>query len=396
MSIVRMDIEPKVLNDAVSKSGRSIEGVNKRFNGAFERWINQERKPTFNQLVELSKYLRIPFGYLLLKTPVTEELPLLDFRTIDSESIQNPSRELVDTIYDMERKQAWLREKLIEEGNDPLYYVGLFKNEKDISHLQIAEEIRAAFSLDKQWYKNANSKQTTFALLRNSFSQFGVLIMQNGIALNNTHRALNLEEFRAFTLVDEYAPLIFLNSLDSNNGKTFSLLHEIVHILLGIDSLYNNDFKYRDKYTSSIEVLCNKVAGEIIVPTDIFIENWNELPESKQNLYEKIESLAQNFKVSKIVVARKALDQNYINVSQYNEIGNLVQEEYEQSMIRKKRQQSGGNPVNNTLSRLDENFMRTLIASTEFGGTQYSEAYRLAGVSRGVFEDVSKHLKGVR
>lgn len=396
MSIVRMDIEPKVLNDAVSKSGWSIEGVNKRFNGAFERWINQERKPTFNQLVELSKYLRIPFGYLLLKTPVTEELPLLDFRTIDSESIQNPSRELVDTIYDMERKQAWLREKLIEEGNDPLYYAGLFKNEKGISHLEIAEEIRAAFSLDKQWYKNANSKQTTFALLRNSFSQFGVLIMQNGIALNNTHRALNLEEFRAFTLVDEYAPLIFLNSLDSNNGKTFSLLHEIVHILLGIDSLYNDDFKYRDKYTSSIEVLCNKVAGEIIVPTDIFIENWNELPESKQNLYEKIESLAQNFKVSKIVVARKALDQNYINVSQYNEIGNLVQEEYEQSMIRIKRQQNGGNPVNNTLSRLDENFMRTLIASTEFGGTQYSEAYRLAGVGRGVFEDVSKHLKGVR
>src|SRR5699024_1674639 len=129
MSIVRVDVEPLVISDAVAKSGRSIDDVSNKFKN-FEKWLNNELNPTYNQLVDLSKYLRIPFGYLLLKTPIVEELPLLEFRTIDTEAIQNPSRELIDTIYDMERKQDWLRDVLIENSQDPLVYVGMFEYSK--------------------------------------------------------------------------------------------------------------------------------------------------------------------------------------------------------------------------------------------------------------------------
>src|SRR5699024_8633089 len=93
--------------------------------------------------------------------------------------------------------------------------------------------------------------------------------------LNNTHRPLHLNEFRAFTLVDEYATLIFINTLDSNNGKTFSLLHEVAHVFLGINSLYNDDFQQTEKDINTTEILCNKIAGELIAPTEIFINLWN-------------------------------------------------------------------------------------------------------------------------
>src|SRR5699024_1851713 len=271
MSTVRINVEPTVIQSAVIKSGRSFEEVKKRFS-SYDKWINNELNPTYNQLVDLSKFLRIPFGFLLVKTPVNEELPLLEFRTIDTEAIQTPSRELIDTIYDMERKQEWLRDNMIEDGNDPLDFVGIFK--KNITYMQAADRIRSVFNLNKNWYKKTNSKKSTFNYLRDLFSQYGIVVMQNGIALNNTHRPLDLEEFRAFTLVDDYAPLIFLNNLDSNNGKTFSLLHEVAHIFFGIDSLYNDDFKKRNKYNSSIETICNKIAGELIAPKDLFINYW--------------------------------------------------------------------------------------------------------------------------
>ena len=45
--------------------------------------------------------------------------------------------------------------------------------------------------------------------------------MMSGIVGNNTHRPLNIDEFRAFSVIDEYAPLIFINSNDSINGKLF-------------------------------------------------------------------------------------------------------------------------------------------------------------------------------
>lgn len=152
VSVVRIDVEPKVIMDAVSKSGRSLEEVTERYN-SFDKWINAELNPTLNQLKDLSCYLRVPFGYLLLKTPAEEHLPLLEFRTIDTESIQSPSGELVDTILDMERKQNWLRNTLIEEGKEKLNFVDIFDRNKNISHLEMVEKIRDIIGLSKNGLK---------------------------------------------------------------------------------------------------------------------------------------------------------------------------------------------------------------------------------------------------
>lgn len=395
MSIVRIDVEPKVIMDAVSKSGRSLEEIKERYN-SFDKWMNAELNPTLNQLKDLSSYLRIPFGYLLLRTPVEEHLPLLEFRTIDTDSILSPSRELVDTIRDMERKQYWLRDTLIEEGKEKLKFVGMFNHKQNITLLEMAEKIRDVIGLNKKWFEDANSQVSTFSILRDKLSQNGIVVMQNGIALSNTRRALDIKEFRAFTLVDEYAPLIFINNKDSNSGKAFSILHELAHTFFGRDSLYNDDYKHRNKYKNSIEVICNKLAGEIIAPTDIFISGWTKLYKNLKNDNEKISSLADDFRVSKLVIARKALEQKYINQKKYNEIADIALHEFELNQKRQKHSDRGGHPVNNALSRLDKNFLRTLITSTEHGETQYTDAYRIAGVGRGVFEDLTDRLNGVR
>lgn len=393
MGTVRIDIEPEVILDVISKSGRSLDDVKTRFK-SFDKWITKEVNPTFNQLIDLSIYLRMPFGYLLLKSPVKEEISLLKFRTIDSEAILKPSRELIDTINDMKYKQEWLRNILIEDGYKKLSFVGIFSQKNNMNFKEMAEIIRETIGLKKNWFEDADGKNPTFSILREKISQIGIVVMQNGIALNNTHRPLDLNEFRAFTLIDEYVPFIFINNRDSNSGKTFSLLHELVHIFFGRDSLYNDDLRFRNKYNSPIEVICNKIAGEIIVPTDIFVKEW------KRNQYQledngKIAILADKFKVSKIVIARKALDQGYINQKKYDEITDIAIKEFNLSRKKKQSSQGGGSLINNALSRLDRNFLKTLIQSVEHGEIQYTDAYRIAGVGRGVFEEIAERLRGV-
>src|SRR5699024_2621711 len=179
MSTIRVDIEPTVLNDAVKKSGRSVAEVKRRFPN-FEKWINKELRPTYNQLVDLSKYLCVPFGYLLIQTTVVEDLRLFEYLTIHTDSILTPIRDIVDTINDMERKQDWLRNKFIEEGSELLSYVGVFKNKTDINYKVIVNKIRETFSLSKEWYKETTSRFTSFNLLRNKLSQKGITVMQNG------------------------------------------------------------------------------------------------------------------------------------------------------------------------------------------------------------------------
>ena len=61
----------------------------------------------------------------------------------------------------------------------------------------------------------------------------GFFVFTGGKIGANTHRPLDVKEFRAFTLIDTHAPLIFINTTDTANGRLFSLLHETVHVWLG-------------------------------------------------------------------------------------------------------------------------------------------------------------------
>ena len=88
--------------------------------------------------------------------------------------------------------------------------------------------------------------------------------MMNGIVGKNTHRVLDVNEFRAFAMVNEWAPLIFINGADSAGGKLFSLFHEVVHLWIGENDLYN-DRRYSINGTKPVEVMCNAVAGELMV-----------------------------------------------------------------------------------------------------------------------------------
>ena len=73
--------------------------------------------------------------------------------------------------------------------------------------------------IEINWYEQNHTAEENFRLLRNQISTIGVMVMMSGIVGSNTHRPLDTNEFRAFALVDEKAPLIFINSNDSINGS---------------------------------------------------------------------------------------------------------------------------------------------------------------------------------
>jgi thymidylate kinase len=102
-----------------------LEGLKNKHD--FEKWARQEDSPTFNQLEKFSKATRIPLGYFFLQTPPSEKCALLEYRTMDSLALRNPSHELQDTVRHMENVQEWMRTYLIDTGSERLEYVGSVK-----------------------------------------------------------------------------------------------------------------------------------------------------------------------------------------------------------------------------------------------------------------------------
>jgi Zn-dependent peptidase ImmA (M78 family) len=141
---------------------------------------------------------------------------------------------------------------------------------------KIAALIREAIGINENWYMRSPNIKASFDSLRDLFGRSGILVLQNGVVGNNTRRKLSVREFRTFTLIDDYAPLIFINNSDTPGGKLFSLLHEAAHVWLGFHSFFNENSGLSFNISPQ-ETLCNAVSAELLAPNNLFVTEWNKL-----------------------------------------------------------------------------------------------------------------------
>ena len=362
-----IDVSPVILEWVMHQMPPETKPENRDL---LEQWLLRKKVPTSKTVMDFCKNTHIPFGYFFLKKPPEEECALINCRTIGSKSSNQFSRDAIDTINTMTNIKDWMSEYIRDIGFDKLHFVGSFQaNSADASI--VAQDIRKKSGIEIEWYSNVPKKKSAFDFLRKKFSDLGILVMKSGIVGENNKRHLRVQEFRAFALVDDYAPLIFINNNDTNNGKLFSLFHEVAHIWIGNDDVFNDHYLSSD--ISDIEIFCNKVAAEIIVPAEIFKKKWYEC---NDDINSKIQWLSSFFKCSDLVIARRALDFGFIDAKTYSKI----QQEVDQVFKNKPEHSSGGSYFNTLCSRWDSKIISALDNSTKSGRTEYLEAYRLTGL----------------
>ena len=348
-------------------------------------WKTGEKQPTLKQLEAMSRKTRIPFGYFLLQTPPDEDIALAEYRTVGSKKNQKPSRELIDILDQMTAIQDWMRNDLKREQVDVLPFVGSCSLHD--SATEIAQRIRDDLGLKTNWYREGKNAEDNFNRLRNTLVQHGLLIFTGGKVGTNTHRPLDVKEFRAFTLIDTHAPLIFINTTDTANGRLFSLLHETVHVWLGENSLFNNP-EWSDERVSLLEQKCNAVAAELLVPAADFSEVWD----SSIPVEDMIGQAARHFRCSEAVILRRAYTTKKIPRTLYTRMLALQKEQWEQTKAHKKK--SGGDFYKTLLSNLDHRFLTALERSVIQGNTQDTDAYRLTATNRRTYRGALERMGG--
>lgn len=378
MNSVKVNIAPEIIDWLMTNV--QVEKLGNALLEQFGLWKTGEKNPTFNQIEDISKKTNIPFGYFFLERPPIEVNELVEYRTVDSDNLRDPSRNLTDTIDSMKSIQDWMRDYARDTGRIEPAFVGMLNIDSD--SIEAAKKIRSVIGLEDDWYKKSNGLPSSFKIIRNRCEEAGVIVMMNGVVGQNTRRPLDTKEFRAFTLIDEMVPLIFINTTDSEVGKLFSIVHELVHIFLGTSSLYNQ-VEFNNTSISKLEILCNSIAAEILVPTSYFTLEWNQ---DDSDTKERIKNLASFFKTSRQVICRKALDNGLISKQVYFDLMKVFELEFLNWLQeRKTNKSSGGNYYNTAASRFDFNLIRALNNSAKEGRTQYGDVYRLTGTNRTTF-----------
>lgn len=329
-------------------------------------WEIGTSRPTYNQARELARVLRIPFAYLYLSTPPREALPIPDLRILPHGDYQRPSAEFLDILNSAKRKQDWYREFLQYQSTQPLSFVGSFTTKDDPKEL--AAEMRRTLSVDDDLQSSSNSWSEFLTRLVRATEEVRILVFRSGIVGNNTHRKLDVEEFRGFALNDPIAPAVFVNARDAIAARTFTLAHELAHLWIGKSGISDvaTDIDYR-QIENDIERFCDHAAAEFLVPEDGFKRRWNEY---STELDQKIQSLARVYRVSTTMVLRRALELDKITRVDF----------YRQLEIEKGRQtptarrSSGGNFQNSLTARNSSILVSAVFESVLEGRVLYREA----------------------
>ena len=139
----------------------------------------------------------------------------------------------------MQRRQSWFRDEVLDQGVEPLEFVGKYINESDVE--KVASAIRSVIKLDFDWAAVESTADTAFRTLRDLVDEAGILVVVNGVVGNDTSRELRTDEFRGFALVDQIAPLIFINNENYKPSQIFTLVHELAHLFVGESGVSNSD-----------------------------------------------------------------------------------------------------------------------------------------------------------
>lgn len=363
--VTKFKVDSKVLDWAISTTDLSEEQVYEKIEKfQLTKWKTGEKEPTINQIQQFAKEFHIPFGYLFLKTPPKEVNVNLAFRTIENRPAKI-SRGFQEVIEIMQTRQEWMKDELVDSGASVLELVGKFSNEKNAD--KIADYITNIFTFSE--LRKRRNINDFYNDLKSKISAQNIMVMQDGIVNGNTHRSLSTDEVRAFVLMDDYAPLIFLNTQDAKTAKIFSLLHEFVHILRGSDEVLSVD-RQTDE-----ERFINKVVEKVLMPEVEFKKVFD---------LSDLDASSRAFHVSIYAAGIRARNLGIISRDALNEIMKISHAVSKKDETNK----SGGNYYNTALSKMDPGFMTRVISSYDSRKTSTTEAAKLMGVGLKTFKKV--------
>jgi Zn-dependent peptidase ImmA (M78 family)/transcriptional regulator with XRE-family HTH domain len=370
----RVGISHAQLADALGADAQEIEA-----------WERGETRPPFGKAQDLAKTLKVPFGFLFLSQPPPEKTPIPDLRTVVGRTTKL-SPDFLELLNDVLVKHEWYREYLEERQVEKLPFVGKFRIADGIE--RVSADLSSFLSVQQSRRATYTWDEFLRQLSRTAEAQ-GILVMRSGIVRGNTHRKLSVNEFRGFVISDELAPLVFINGRDSKAAQIFTLVHELVHIWIDRSGICNPDPKEDPDEQNAIERFCNSATAEVLVPQDDFLKS---LPTVFND--QTIQKLAARYRVSTIVILRRAYELGAITK---NNFFNLLEKEQQKQKEREEKEEEeptrgGGNFYLTLPVRNSRRFTETVLSALQAERVSYREAASLLGVRTGTLPKLIEGL----
>ncbi len=291
-----------------------------------------------------------PIAVFYLPKPPKGFDPIKDFRRISEKHAQEYSPALVYEIrraYSRRDAAIELRKDL--DGTLPLpalpKYIG--NDPEKMGHV-IREFLGITYEKQLHWGNN-----------RESFNGWRAAIENKNIFVFQASR-IPVDEMRGFSIIKTPFPTIMVNIQDALAARTFTLLHELAHVIMGKEGVCDLGGH------SDIEVSCNAIAGSAFVPEKLLLaepEFQNKKPTSKWT-DDEIKDLADRYKVSREVILRRLHTVGSISLAFYKSKSTEYKEMWIRQAKKAKQEKKGFAPPDKmVVSSLGRLFSRLVLDS---------------------------------
>lgn len=387
-------LNPDVMRWAVERGGISEEAVLKKFK-KYPEWLNLSYTPTLKQLMDFAHMTHINLCDLYGSKVPDYGFQIADFRTQDGGGVVDPSPELYDTIELTQRRQEWMQDYFAEEEREAIALVGSWSEIPRTAQnvVKLAKMLHNYLCLDERWAFKLKKQEDAVRVMRNAVEARGISVAINGVVGDNSHRSLDVREFRGFVLADEIAPVIFINGQDAKGAQLFTIVHELCHLgyaKTGVVSPANPDGDSHG-FGASMERFCDSVAAEFLVSSDLIGQEWNAHA-GTASYYERVSRIACNHRVTFMVVARQALDNGILSRTEFFELYRQHKAAMDKQRAKPKKKFSGGDPYSTKRYRLGTVFSEAVWSALNSDAISLGDAYELAGLSSKNFDEYYRRL----
>lgn len=387
-------LNPDVMRWAVERSGISEEAVCKKFK-KYPEWLDLSHTPTLKQLMDFAHMVHINLCDLYANKVPDYGFQIADFRTETGRGVSNPSPELYDTIELTQRRQEWMQDYFAEEGREPIAFVGSWSSIPKTSEnvMKLTKALHNYLGLDERWAFRLKRQEDAVRVMRNAVEAKGISVAINGVVGDNSHRSLSVSEFRGFVLADEIAPVIFINGQDAKGAQLFTIVHELCHLgyaKTGVVSPADPDGDGHG-FDTSMERFCDSVAAEFLVSSNLIAREWNAYADIASP-YERVTRIARNHKVTFMVVARQALDNDVIGQGEFFELYRQHRTAMDKLGTKPKKKSAGGDSYNTKRYRLGTVFSEAVWTALNSDAISLNDAYELANLNTKTFDEYYRRL----
>ena len=259
-------------------------------------WESGTSSPTLAVLRQLAKHYHRPLIVFYLPEPPRDFSVVKDFRFLPASADKEFSPELRRAIRRAQERQEWAASYLEDIGASKCELVASLKVATP-NVCDAAANLRQHLGVRLEDQFQSQHDSAAFGLWKKAVEALGVFVFQIG--------GISVEDMRGFALSNPFAPIVVVNGSDYYTAKTFTLVHEMAHILLGVSAVYGGRPTMNEPQ-DRIERFCNRVAANVLVPRDDFLSHIPSDWKSRDDIV--ISEMARRYRVSRLVIGQRLVE----------------------------------------------------------------------------------------